>query len=113
MEPVMSQAGELTFVATSLQQAAGIWDQEAAAVGSASARVGAMSLGRVEAGVFQIIVGPYDEVVAQVSARFEEGSRNMRGIASALELSAQELGQGEQANVTDIHRVHALQGMKP
>lgn len=109
----MSQPGELKFIATSLQQAAGIWDQEAAAVESASARVSAMGLGRVEAGVFQIIVGPYDEVVAQVSARFEEGSRNMRGIASALELSAQQLVHAEQVSVADIHRVHALQGMTP
>jgi hypothetical protein len=109
----MSQPGELRFIATSLQQAAGIWEQEAAAAQSASARVSAMSLGRVEAGVFQIIVGPYDEVVAQVSARLEEGSRNMRGIASALELSARELDQAEQASVTDVHRVRALQGMQP
>src|SRR5215469_5836332 len=111
MEPIMSQAGELKFIASSLQQTAGIWDHEAAAAQSAAARVGGMSLSRLEAGVFQIIVGPYDEVVTQVSARFEEGSRNMRGIASALELAAQRLGRGEQASLTAIHRTYALPGL--
>ena len=109
----MTPPGELLVIATSLGHAAGIWNQQAAALQSASARVSDMSLSRVEAGVFQIIIGPYDAVVAQVSARCAEGSHIMRDIASALELSAYKYEQAEETTVATVRRVPALLGMLP
>jgi hypothetical protein len=107
----MPESGELQVVTTSLRNAARVWDQQAAALEAASARVSVMNMNRMEAGIFQIIVAPYDAVVAQVSARCEEGSRSMHGIASALELSAYGYSQAEQDNAVSIHRVHAMQGI--
>jgi hypothetical protein len=109
----MTQPDELQVIATSLGNAAGVWDQQAAALRSASARAGEMTLNRLEAGIFQIIVGPYDAVVAQVSARCEEGSSSLHRIASALELAADEYSEAEQATGSNIRRVLALRGMRP
>lgn len=109
----MPESGELKVVTTSLGQAARIWDQQAAALKAAAARVSVMNMNRMEAGIFQIIVAPYDAVVAQVSARCEEGSRSMSGIASGLELAAYTYGQAEQENAANIFRIPAMQGIQP
>lgn len=107
----MPESGELQVVTRSLGLAAHVWDQQATALEAASARVSVMNMNRMEAGIFQIIVAPYDAVVAQVSARCEEGSHSMHGIASALELSARTYSQAEQDTASNILRVHAMQGI--
>jgi Excreted virulence factor EspC, type VII ESX diderm len=108
----MTNVGELRVIAASLRQAAGIWDEQATAIGSVSATAGAMRLDRVEAGVFQLIVGPYDAVADQVSARCEEGMQDMRGIASALDRSADTYQLAEQASIGDIHVVQSVLGAR-
>jgi hypothetical protein len=101
----VSPPSELKFVANSIRKAAGIWDQQASAVGTASDSVAGMGMGRVEAGVFQLIVGPYDQVVSQVSARCEEGMHNMRAIASALDKAADIYSHAEQTNTSNANTV--------
>ena len=43
-----------------------------------------MELGRIEAGLFFLIVSPYNEVVRQVEARCREGKAAMTDIAATL-----------------------------
>jgi hypothetical protein len=64
-----------------------------------------MSLGRIEAGVFQLLVPPYDEIVTRVVGRAAEGQRCMEDIAGALDRSARNYQDTEQANTNAAHSV--------
>ena len=77
-------SGEVQVVTNSLRQVAKIWDNEATTIGSITAKVDGMSLGRIDAGVFQLIVSPYDAVVQAVAKRCAEGKTAMQAIADAL-----------------------------
>jgi hypothetical protein len=77
-------SSELRVVPDSLRRVARIWDQQATVIGSITPQVDAMSFGRLEAGVFQLIVSPYDAVVQSVAQRCAEGKTEMEKIASAL-----------------------------
>jgi hypothetical protein len=101
----MGASGELKVITDAMRHAAGIWDQQASAIGSISGKVEGMSLGRFEAGVFQLIVSPYDGVVTQVAGRCQEGQHNMQAIAVALDNSANNYDTTEQTNTADANSV--------
>jgi hypothetical protein len=77
-------SGGLQVVRSSLLHVAGIWDQQATAIGTVPGRAEGLSLGRFNAGVFQLIVSPYDSVVGAVAARCTEGKGCMEDIATGL-----------------------------
>lgn len=81
-------SAEVQVVTGSLHRVAQIWDREATAIGSITPQVNAMSFDRLEAGVFQLIVSPYDAVVQTVAKRCAEGKTEMQSIASALNANA-------------------------
>jgi hypothetical protein len=99
----MSSA-ELKVVIDSLRQVAKIWDREATAIGSITPQVDALSLGRIQAGVFQLIVSPYDAVVQAVAQRCSEGQTEMRDIASALNSNATDYADNEATLSTAAQR---------
>ena len=79
---------EVQVVTGSLRQVAKIWDNQATAIGSITPQANALSFDRLEAGVFQLIVSPYDKVVQTVAQRCAEGQAEMQNIASALNTNA-------------------------
>lgn len=74
-------SGELQVVRGSLRKVADIWDQQGNAIGAITSKAAGMRLDRLDAGVFQLIVTPYDQVVGQVAARCREGRQRMDDIA--------------------------------
>jgi hypothetical protein len=60
------------------------WERQSAAIGALEAKVAGMELGTVEAGLFFMIVSPYNEIVSKVSARCGEGKAAMTEIADTL-----------------------------
>lgn len=85
-------------VPSSLRKAAAIWDSQGAAIGSVVPKAEGLSLGRIDAGVFQLIVDPYDQVVTQVADRCSEGQKSMDEMAARLNLGARDYQAAEQAN---------------
>lgn len=75
---------EVAVATGALRIEAGEWDEQSAALGAIAGKVGGMELGRVEAGLFQLVVSPYNEVVHQVQARCQEGQTAMTEIAETL-----------------------------
>lgn len=97
---------ELQVVRGSLRKVADVWDQQANAVGSIGSRAGGMRLGRLDAGLFQLIVTPYGQVVDQVAARCGEGSQRLHDIAEALRRAANTYGTAEHDIASHVHGVH-------
>ena len=67
-----------------LRTEAGVWDQQGAQMANVATKVDGLRFNRVEAGVFQLIVGPYGELVEQVHARCQEAVTRMKEIADTL-----------------------------
>jgi uncharacterized protein YukE len=77
-------AQEVKVATDALRTEAGIWDSQSDQMETISSKVKNMQLGRVEAGVFQLIVGPYNDVVETVTSRSDEGAAAMTNIGDTL-----------------------------
>jgi excreted virulence factor EspC (type VII ESX diderm) len=99
-------SSEAVSVATgALRTEATVWKAQSAKLDTLSAEVDAMEFGRVEAGLFQIMVGPYNEVVRAVAARCGEGAAAMTEIAGTLTQVADVYEAEDQAGA---HRIKNL-----
>ncbi|MCX4746690.1 hypothetical protein OG455_14375 [Kitasatospora sp. NBC_01287] len=67
-----------------LRQEAGTWDQQSEQLGKVSSSVGSMATDRFQAGVFQLLVSAYGEVLQAVQGRSQEGQQNLKGVADGL-----------------------------
>ena len=78
-------SAEHVAVATAaLRNEAREWDTQSAEVAALSTTVAAMEFGRLEAGLFQLMVGPYNDVIHGIADRCSEGATAMTDIASTL-----------------------------
>lgn len=93
-------ANEVQVVTGSLRQVAQIWDTQGNAIGSITPEVNGMSFNHITAGVFQLIVSPYDAVVQTVATRCGQGKTEMQNIATALNTNATNYANNEQ-NITN------------
>lgn len=75
---------QFEYATAELRSEARIWDDASAQLGTITSMVEGLELTRVEAGIFQLIVEPYNAVVAQVSDRCSEGAQAMTDIADTL-----------------------------
>jgi hypothetical protein len=89
----------------SLRTEAGVWDQESAQMGNLATTVDGVRFNRLEAGVFQLIVGPYGELVDQVHGRCQEAVQRMKEIGDTLRQVAK-IYDDEERN--GIHRLKNL-----
>jgi hypothetical protein len=72
-------------VATSLLRTEALqWDTESGRLAALAPRIGDMQFGRLEAGIFQLMVGPYDALVQLITERCREGVTATADIAAAL-----------------------------
>ncbi len=81
------------------------WDQVSVTLAAIEAKVHAMELGRVEAGLFQLIVGPYNAVVGAVTDRCREGKQQTAEVASTLRQVADTY---EREDANNAHKIHNL-----
>jgi uncharacterized protein YukE len=82
------------------------WDDRSVAIGAVATKVAGMELGRVEAGLFQLIVSPYNDVVNAVQSRCQEGQTAMTEIARTLRSAADTYEREDQSNAHEIHNLY-------
>lgn len=75
---------QLEVATQALRTEAGIWDEQSGKIGSVVGKVADLRLSRIEAGVFQLIVSPYDSLADQLTNRCGEGRDRMAEIATTL-----------------------------
>jgi uncharacterized protein YukE len=88
-----------------LRAEAGVWDQQAATAGRIATQAADLALGRLEAGLFQIVLDAYRSVIDQVAAQSREGQQRMADIAQTLRQVAQTYDAEEAEN---LHRLKNL-----
>lgn len=97
---------EQVAVATkALRDEAGGWEAQSASLARGSDEVAGMEFGRLEAGLFQLMVGPYNDVIDAVSARFREGATAMTEIATTLR------GVADTYDAEDRASAHRIRGV--
>ncbi|KXK62147.1 hypothetical protein AWW66_09925 [Micromonospora rosaria] len=96
---------QVSVATNTLRQEAIEWDGQSAAVGRIGTKVAAMSLNRVEAGLFQLIVSPYNDVVEQVSGRCNEGRAALAEVGRTLRFVADTYDEEDRSNA---HRLNNL-----
>jgi hypothetical protein len=67
-----------------LRKEAGVWDQQSKLITEIASQADQLRFTRIEAGIFQLIVTPYGEVVDAVTTRCKEGGVQMTDIATTL-----------------------------
>ncbi|WP_245854381.1 hypothetical protein [Micromonospora wenchangensis] len=65
-----------------------------------------MELGRVEAGLFQLIVSPYNDVVRQVSQRCSEGRTATTEVGQTLRKVADTYDEEDRNNAHKIRNLY-------
>ena len=88
-----------------LRQEGQIWTAQSAEMRALAQMVGGLDMSRLEAGIFQIIVGAYGELTNHVEARCTEGAAEMAKIGSALQKIASEYEQKDQSQAQQYRSV--------
>ncbi|MFJ9690603.1 hypothetical protein [Kitasatospora sp. NPDC101183] len=85
-----------------LRTEAGIWDQQSEQLGKIATSVQSMTMDRFQAGVFQLVVGAYAEVLTAVHDRSLEGQKNLKAVGDGLRKVADNYDHHEQKTSADI-----------
>jgi hypothetical protein len=97
---------DTVHVATeALRGDARVWAQQADALGATAALAQSLAVTRLEAGVFQVLIGAYTEVQRSVAAHCDEGRTAMTAVADTLRRVA-DTYEGE-----DARHEHALNNL--
>jgi hypothetical protein len=75
---------ELAVATSVLRTEAGVWDAQAAELAALAPRIEALGFNRLEAGLFQVIVGAHTDLVRHAVARCREGAAEATRIAGTL-----------------------------
>lgn len=75
---------QVTVATDVLRNEAREWDTQSTDMANLSTKVAGMEFGRLEAGLFQLMVGPYNDLVHGAAARCKEGATAMTEIANTL-----------------------------
>ena len=99
-------AEQVSAATNTLRAEASEWDTQSSVVNSLSAKIAGMEFGRTEAGLFQLMVGPYNEVIHALAARYGEGATAMTQIGATLRAVADTYEQEDQAGAHSIHNLY-------
>ena len=97
---------QVTVATNALRREADEWDEQARKIGEQGAKVADMEFGRLEAGLFQLMVGPYNDVIDMVSARCQEGAAAMTEIAGTLRSVADTYDAEDKASEHRIRNIY-------
>jgi uncharacterized protein YukE len=84
----------------------GIWLHQSDQVAAILHKADGLRLGRLEAGVFQLIVTAYDAVVDQVTARCQEGQQRLAEIGTTLRQAADTYENEDRKNEHQIRNIY-------
>jgi uncharacterized protein YukE len=79
---------EIHVATDTLRAEAGKWQQESQRLGNITQQVQAQDVTRLEAGIFQVVVDGYQQVVHAVATRCQEGQQRTAEIADTLRKAA-------------------------
>lgn len=79
---------QVTVATNALRSDAGIWDAQSTSLGKIGPQVQDLRLSRIEAGVFQLMVGPYDTLADQLTDRCTEGTGRLAEVGKTLRTAA-------------------------
>jgi hypothetical protein len=97
---------EVTVATDVLRREATVWDDQSGKLARVSTDVAAMEFGRLEAGLFQLMVGPYNEVIDAVAARTREGATAMTEIGRTLRSVADTYDAEDKAGEHRIRNIY-------
>ena len=97
---------QVTVATNVLRTEAGEWDRQSAAMSAIASKVAGMELGRVEAGLFQLIVSPYNEIVEHVRQRCREGEAAMTEVATTLRKVADTYDEEDRNNAHKLAKLY-------
>ncbi|SDT80899.1 type VII secretion target [Actinoplanes derwentensis] len=97
---------EVSVATNALRTEAGLWDEQAGRLGTLSGETAAMEFGRLEAGLFQVMVDPYNDVIRAVTARCAEGATAMGEIAATLRSVADTYDAEDRAGAHRIKNIY-------
>lgn len=97
---------QVTVATNALRSEAGEWDEQGKTLGEQGTKVAGMEFGRLEAGLFQLMVGPYNDVIDMVSARCQEGAAAMAEIAGTLRSVADTYDAEDKASEHRIRNIY-------
>ncbi|HWC78986.1 MAG TPA: hypothetical protein VG756_03385 [Pseudonocardiaceae bacterium] len=89
-----------------LRQDVQIWDQQSGQMTQIVQKVNALRMDRLEAGIFQIFVGAYQDAVNEIVARAGEGSTAMTDVGATLTTVANEYQKDESDNTYRFKDLH-------
>ncbi|MBW6438210.1 hypothetical protein KZ829_31225 [Actinoplanes hulinensis] len=97
---------DVSLATEALRSEASVWAAQGGRLAELGAQVEAMEFGRVEAGLFQIMVSPYNEVVRAMAARCMEGRDAMTDMAGTLRRAADVYESEDRAGAHRIKDVY-------
>ncbi|GAA0545533.1 hypothetical protein GCM10010172_28980 [Paractinoplanes ferrugineus] len=97
---------EVAVATNALRSEAGEWDTQSATIANVSTRATDMEFGRLEAGLFQLLVGPYNDVINAVAARTKEGATAMTQIGQTLRTVADTYDAEDKAAMHRIKNIY-------
>ena len=97
---------QVSSATDALRSEATQWDEQSVKLRVLSGKVAEMEFGRLEAGLFQIMVGPYNDVISAVTARCAEGATAMSEIAGTLRSAADTYEAEDEAGAHRIKNVY-------
>ncbi|MEJ3750053.1 hypothetical protein WEI85_43175 [Actinomycetes bacterium KLBMP 9797] len=97
---------EVSVATESLRSEANVWEEQAAQIGAISPKAESLRLTRLEAGIFQLIVSEYEQVVNLTISRCQEGEQRMGELATALRNVANVYEEEERNNEHEIRNTY-------
>jgi hypothetical protein len=95
--------GQLKVATDALRADSHTWDQQSGQLRQIVGKATGLTMDRLEAGVFQLYVGSYQQIVAEIVARSGEGATAMSHVAGTLVQVADNYDRTEAANRNRFH----------
>ena len=103
----MTQPGDGYKVATDLlRREATAWDDQASAAQNIVVMTADFELGRVEAGIFQILIGAYRDVCGVVNTRCTDAVTNLSAAADTLRAVADTYDAEEESGLHRLNNIY-------
>jgi hypothetical protein len=97
---------EVSVATSVLRSEARQWEEQAGRLSALSTKASGMEFGRLEAGLFQVMVGPYNDVIRAVSGRCAEGTTAMTDIAATLRKAADTYESEDRTGAHQIKNIY-------
>ncbi|MGW4898667.1 hypothetical protein ACWEQL_41510 [Kitasatospora sp. NPDC004240] len=88
-----------------IRKDAKIWDEQSEELAKISTKAASTSMNRLESGIFQLVTGPYGQLVTLVSTRCKQGSAATSEIAQALRRIADTYDRHEEVTSAEFRNI--------